>query len=355
MFWRFSQTDPSTCWQRASIIVGLALALMFATSRTSQAYDSRAFDGGSHDENVRADEPVIGTFHIKSRGRRDVQRATQRDGTASPDSRRRTYTTADFVHLFADARAALDEGDVDEARRLFERVIAVRPESELADEARQHLRELYGNARKRTGKKTADQPSSADAPERRPRPRTARRSPGVIYGPVQPRNSEVLRRRDHKQIPKKQPSRRLVMLERQFIADVGDRIFFAEGSDQLGSRARAVLAAQADWLIAHPDIFVTIEGHADDGVRPGIDFHNLSLARAEAVRQRLSEEGVPEARMTSMGRGKRNPVAACSGHQCAAQNRRVVTVISDEPIRIVGDSDRHGRRGPDSRSSAGRH
>src|SRR5262245_53939004 len=44
----------------------------------------------------------------------------------------------------------------------------------------------------------------------------------------------------------------------------GDRVFFSESSAVLGARARAALAAQAAWLMAHSTLSVTVEGHADD-------------------------------------------------------------------------------------------
>src|SRR6185295_13919053 len=71
-----------------------------------------------------------------------------------------------------------------------------------------------------------------------------------------------------------------------FQALVGDRVFFSEGSAELGARARKALAAQAAWLTRHPGVRVTVEGHADD---PGGDDVTLSEHRAEAVRQRLIE------------------------------------------------------------------
>ena len=70
-----------------------------------------------------------------------------------------------------------------------------------------------------------------------------------------------------------------------------------------------------------------IEGHADDRGPPE---HNtrLSEGRAEAVAQRLRELGIAPERLTTVARGKRQPLANCADDICAAQNRRVVTALS---------------------------
>jgi peptidoglycan-associated lipoprotein len=110
----------------------------------------------------------------------------------------------------------------------------------------------------------------------------------------------------------------------EFQALVGDRVFFSEGSAELGARARKALRAQAAWLAQHPAVRVTIEGHADD---PGGFDHQLSEHRAEAVRQRLIEAGIAPERIRTIAYGRRHLVAACENPLCPPQNRRAVTVV----------------------------
>jgi outer membrane protein OmpA-like peptidoglycan-associated protein len=112
----------------------------------------------------------------------------------------------------------------------------------------------------------------------------------------------------------------------EFQAQVGDRVFFSEGSAELGARARAALEAQATWLKRHTALPVTVEGHADDA---GALSHNLevSLRRAEAVRRRLIEGGVVPARIRTVAYGRERLIAECSEPNCTAQNRRAVTVV----------------------------
>lgn len=107
----------------------------------------------------------------------------------------------------------------------------------------------------------------------------------------------------------------------------GDRVFFSDSSAELGARARGVLAAQAAWLKRHATAIVLIEGHSDE---QGSAADNLALAqkRAESVRKRLVEEGVEAARIAVAAYGREQRVAPCGEPECAAQNRRVVTVVS---------------------------
>jgi peptidoglycan-associated lipoprotein len=110
----------------------------------------------------------------------------------------------------------------------------------------------------------------------------------------------------------------------EFRALVGDRVFFAEGSAELGARALRALAGQALWLARHPAMRITIEGHADD---PGGDDHRLSEQRAEAVRRRLIEAGIAQERIRAVAYGRRQLIAQCRDPRCGPQNRRAVTVI----------------------------
>jgi outer membrane protein OmpA-like peptidoglycan-associated protein len=119
---------------------------------------------------------------------------------------------------------------------------------------------------------------------------------------------------------------RNAQLSHDLRSSAGDRIFFGNGSADLGARARQVLAAQATWLGRHPDVAITLEAHADDS---GSAAYNSELAgrRAEAVQQRLVEEGVAAERITIAAHGRDRKIASCPAPECAAQNRRVVTSI----------------------------
>jgi peptidoglycan-associated lipoprotein len=117
----------------------------------------------------------------------------------------------------------------------------------------------------------------------------------------------------------------------------GDRVFFGDGSADLGTRAKAALAAQAKWLLRNAAQSVIVEGHADD---TGDTQQNLlvSRMRAEAVRQRLIELGVAAERIRTVAYGRLRLLADCPDLLCAAQNRRAITVIG-RPTAEVWPSD----------------
>lgn len=118
------------------------------------------------------------------------------------------------------------------------------------------------------------------------------------------------------------------LLEADFSANGGDRVFFADGSDDIGGRGRRVLREKATWLQRHPQVFIRIEGYADD---TGNDDTNsaIALRRAEAVRDELVEAGLPVARMHIAVFGRESPLSTCLAPECAAQNRRAVLVLTD--------------------------
>jgi peptidoglycan-associated lipoprotein len=105
-----------------------------------------------------------------------------------------------------------------------------------------------------------------------------------------------------------------------------DRVFFATDEYGIDDEDRRTLDAQAAWLLAHPAVNVTIEGHCDER---GTREYNLALGdrRANAAKNYLAARGVPAGRMTVISWGKEKPVALGSDEQAWAQNRRAVTVI----------------------------
>lgn len=116
----------------------------------------------------------------------------------------------------------------------------------------------------------------------------------------------------------------------------GDRVFFSSTSIELDVAALKVLRAQARWLKTNRTFGFEIIGHADE---PGSVADNLviSLRRAEAVKAKLVELGVPASRLKIGAMGRRHRIAVCNFTACFAQNRRVVT-------NVVGWSQSNGFR-----------
>jgi len=98
-------------------------------------------------------------------------------------------------------------------------------------------------------------------------------------------------------------------LRADFIARSGaDTVYFGSDSAVLGVPAKATLAAQAQWLLQHPEVLVRIEGHADPS-----DTRDHALAvgarRAVEVRDYLVLLGVPAVQLSATSWGKERPGA----------------------------------------------
>ncbi|MCS6986201.1 MAG: peptidoglycan-associated lipoprotein Pal [Sphingomonadaceae bacterium] len=112
-----------------------------------------------------------------------------------------------------------------------------------------------------------------------------------------------------------------------FLAQAGtDTVLFAFDSYALDDEARAILDRQAAWLVRHPSVRVTVEGHCDER---GTREYNLALGerRANAARTYLVARGVAASRITTISYGKERPAVEGSTEEAWARNRRAVTVI----------------------------
>lgn len=99
-------------------------------------------------------------------------------------------------------------------------------------------------------------------------------------------------------------------------------VHFAFDQYDLTDQDRQTLSADADWLKAHPEVYVTIAGDADE--RGGI-VYNLALSekRAGVTRDALVKMGVPADRIVyATGWGKLYPQCEQSDESCWSENRR---------------------------------
>jgi peptidoglycan-associated lipoprotein len=91
---------------------------------------------------------------------------------------------------------------------------------------------------------------------------------------------------------------------------------------ELRDEDKATLSANAQWLKAHPDVYITLEGDADER---GDIVYNLALSgeRAAVTKNALVELGVPADRILfATGWGKLYPICAQQDESCWTQNRR---------------------------------
>lgn len=85
--------------------------------------------------------------------------------------------------------------------------------------------------------------------------------------------------------------------------------YFDAGRAQLRPGAGKILDGLAQFLSAHPERRVRIEGHADRTDPPASDLA-LSLHRAEAVRMALIARGIDPVRSEAVGYGAGNPLVS---------------------------------------------
>jgi peptidoglycan-associated lipoprotein len=104
-------------------------------------------------------------------------------------------------------------------------------------------------------------------------------------------------------------------------------VFFEFDSYQLGPEARATLEKQAEWLRQHPNVVVSLEGHADER---GTREYNLALGerRANALRDYLVALGIDQDRLRTISYGKERPVDPRSTQEAWERNRRGVMVVN---------------------------
>ncbi len=171
--------------------------------------------------------------------------------------------------LLSEAREELQLGELKSARRRLEIIVTRYPATTLSPRARRLLEQLA----------LIDGYPIPPAPKTVATVRTARASDAEAGSlAARPPGSN--------------------MLEADFSASGGDRLFFADGSDEIGGRGRRILHEKAAWLERHQQVFVRIEGHADDLGDDSINSE-LALRRAETVRDVLVEVGVSATRLRS--------------------------------------------------------
>ena len=112
-----------------------------------------------------------------------------------------------------------------------------------------------------------------------------------------------------------------------FVANVGDRVFFETDVTELTAAAKSTLDAQAIWLARYSSFNFTVEGHADER---GTREYNIALGarRAQNVKDYLVGKGINPNRIQTISYGKEKPVAVCNDISCWTQNRRAVTVLN---------------------------
>ena len=112
-----------------------------------------------------------------------------------------------------------------------------------------------------------------------------------------------------------------------FIANAGDRVFFAFDSSSVSKESEATLSRQAEWLKRHPSRKLLIEGHCDER---GTREYNLGLGerRADAAARLLINHGIAGDRVRTISFGKDRPIAVQgTPEEIHKMNRVAISVI----------------------------
>jgi peptidoglycan-associated lipoprotein len=115
---------------------------------------------------------------------------------------------------------------------------------------------------------------------------------------------------------------------RDFVINVGDRVYFDFDKYVVRDDARPILDAQAAWLRRYPAVRVRIEGNCDE---MGTREYNFALGarRANSVKDYLSGHGVSLARIDTVSYGKERPIDTSGGDAAQAHNRNAHTSITE--------------------------
>ncbi len=105
-----------------------------------------------------------------------------------------------------------------------------------------------------------------------------------------------------------------------------EAVYFDYDAATVTSAAETKLRAKLSILREHPQVYLRMEGHADER---GTSEYNIALGneRAEAVIQFLTGFGLDSGRFTTVSYGEERPAQQGSTEDAWAMNRRVEFVI----------------------------
>ncbi len=104
-------------------------------------------------------------------------------------------------------------------------------------------------------------------------------------------------------------------------------IYFDFDSTEIKPEFREIIEAHGRYLAEHPEVSVTLEGHADER---GTREYNMALGerRAKAVRRFLAAQGASFSQMKVVSYGEERPVAFGHDEESWRLNRRVEIVYN---------------------------
>lgn len=117
--------------------------------------------------------------------------------------------------------------------------------------------------------------------------------------------------------------------DNQLKVNIPSDISFDTNSAAIKPELRSVLATFAEGLSRDGgSLHVRIVGHTDSRGSDAVN-NPLSKERADSVKDFLVDRGVPAARIETIGRGEREPIASNETAEGRAKNRRVEIFLRD--------------------------
>ena len=104
------------------------------------------------------------------------------------------------------------------------------------------------------------------------------------------------------------------------------RLFFTSGTTDLTAESQAQLPAIVQQAKAREGGEIVITGYTDR-VGDAAANDQLSLERAQSLREVLVAEGFPAARIRAVGRGERDPIKPTADQVPEPENRRVEILV----------------------------
>jgi len=103
-------------------------------------------------------------------------------------------------------------------------------------------------------------------------------------------------------------------------------VYFDFDRSSIRDEARAVMKANAEWIKAHPQSNIKIEGNGDE--RGTIEYNQaLGQRRASNAKKYLTDMGISGRRISLVSYGKEKPSCTESTESCWQKNRRDEFVV----------------------------
>jgi outer membrane protein OmpA-like peptidoglycan-associated protein len=270
----------------------------------------------------------------------EAERVTREAETARLNSQ----AEADRLKAETDARQAASQADLERATKEKADAEAAHAASQAASQAEAERLKAEGDAQRLASQAELDQAAKAKA-DAESAQQAAMAQTEQANQALAESNQLRLKAEAEKVALRSQLLKQFnLVLEtrdtaRGLIVNMSD-VLFDTGKYSLRPGAREKLAKISGIVLGHPGLRLAVEGHTDN---VGGDEYNqrLSENRGTAVRDYLTNAGVPADSVTSKGFGKTEPVVSNDTAAGRQQNRRVEMVVSGEIIgEQIGSEDR---------------